>query len=1281
MRFSESGPSIPNQLLEQSDAGRVVFFCGAGVSQYGINSEFHMPNFLELTKLVVEHFKPSKDSNIIKALRTWEKSTNYRPIPLDEIFFLLQNTFCKEEVNQVVTDILSSRNLGMAEPARHKHISQISKNLEGVSQVVTTNFDVLFERAIQDSNVMTHFPPYLPDLSQGTPITGITYLHGRIPEKTHHTTYGISRSSDLILSSADLGRAYLSEGWATDFVRQLVSKYTVVLIGYRADDPPIHYLLVGMGSGKTLKQQNLFAFDRGNSNTLESRWRAKGVTPIAYSDHESLWNTIELWANRSENIQKWRDKTIQIALQDPKTTKPFERGQVTYLMSKVDGFKKFSELTPVAHPEWINVFDKDIRLKRDHMWRDSREGSNVLESPYILDNDTSNNEFNYVETDPVELLKLDDYDNKDLGIPQDKFVKYQYLLDWICKNFDSATMLWWIANQSYISISTIGYLTRRLKENSGLSRKVRLIWNIVLEYQSQKLDRASNNLWQKFLQHVESDGWNESSIREFSKLTSPLITNLRISSRVLWSPYIENLEAIDLFDIIDVDVGFPNKFRDDIDIPDKFLIPALKALQENFTKASLMISEIDFLVEDGLRFTPTTYQDRLVFGDISRKEFTSEVIWFLDLFTRLAKADPISARSLINGLSVEDHYFSRKFKLFGLNFPSLFDIEEVHEFIMNLTPDQFWCSNNKRELLFLIVDRKDEFNQQERKLIIEKVLTIPTGVHNFVDDEEEEIRFSRYTSASYGLYLIKEGFKISQEATRRLNRISKEFGYLRSSEDFFMQETASSSEHAGTDYSIESLIGIPEKDVIDAAIEESQPPGGLFAFSWKDPFSGLVEKEPKIALNALIEKVKSGEYYILFWKRFLEKLPQDASHSIYKEVISHLAEVPEDFMLKVGSSLGMFIKERFDNMVEADKDLTWKLIDKYLLFWVNCSDEYDEKEEVIRKAEKVRSLHGGTYRNVTKKPIGLITECLSIRIEEDMKSLPDNVKLRIERLMTSPSEARSYCISVLAHKIGLLYRVDPDWTQSQLFPHFEFDRDTSEAAWSGLIASEDYIDNKIISSLMHLIVSLFPWVNQFSWTQRDINVCANLVIEMGVTYSMDFHYYYNERIRDCIRGMSEEARLESISSLHHYILRGEVSDTAISFIGNVWPKESYLHTEKLTSQWINLLVDSDEDFPAVYSMVKNFLVPLKYSEPALNIFFKNYENGDSLADKFPSQILDILNRVVLYEADCLYIDIPEMLMKISARHQSEVNNPHYLRLLDLAEKTPFRLNASFTQND
>jgi hypothetical protein len=70
-------------------------------------------------------------------------------------------------------------------------------------------------------------------------ITVLTYLHGRLTQ-TQKSHYG------YILSSSDFGCAYLAERWATKFVKSLIQHYSVVSVGYSAEDLSVHYLLQGL---------------------------------------------------------------------------------------------------------------------------------------------------------------------------------------------------------------------------------------------------------------------------------------------------------------------------------------------------------------------------------------------------------------------------------------------------------------------------------------------------------------------------------------------------------------------------------------------------------------------------------------------------------------------------------------------------------------------------------------------------------------------------------------------------------------------------------------------------------------------------------------------------------------------------------------------------------------------------------------------------------------------------------------------------------------------------
>jgi SIR2-like domain len=53
-----------------------------------------------------------------------------------------------------------------------------------------------------------------------------------------------------VLSSANFGEAYMRSGWASRLVYDLLRRYTLVLVGYSADDPPMRYMLEATEEGR-----------------------------------------------------------------------------------------------------------------------------------------------------------------------------------------------------------------------------------------------------------------------------------------------------------------------------------------------------------------------------------------------------------------------------------------------------------------------------------------------------------------------------------------------------------------------------------------------------------------------------------------------------------------------------------------------------------------------------------------------------------------------------------------------------------------------------------------------------------------------------------------------------------------------------------------------------------------------------------------------------------------------------------------------------------------------
>ena len=349
MRFLADGPSIPVELLEQRDRGNVVFFCGAGVSRPA-----GLPSFFGLAKRVMAALGTPAGLKSRMLLEQGDGTPN-----LDRVFNLLHQEYRRHEVDAAVNRILKTPR--KANSSAHATILRLSRSAAGRPQVVTTNFDHLFERV--DKSLPFHVGPALPDIRSVGSFEGLVYLHGR---SWNPGGPGGGSSKELILSSSDFGRAYLADGWATRFVRELLQNYFIVLVGYSVSDPPVRYLLEGLQSRRESPSSTIYAFDSGDVDQVTDRWRSLGVHALPYQassdpNHAALWKTLGAWAVRADDPDEWRRSIVALAQRSPTQLEPFERGQVAALVQTADGAAAFTTATSPPPADWLCVFDRHVR--------------------------------------------------------------------------------------------------------------------------------------------------------------------------------------------------------------------------------------------------------------------------------------------------------------------------------------------------------------------------------------------------------------------------------------------------------------------------------------------------------------------------------------------------------------------------------------------------------------------------------------------------------------------------------------------------------------------------------------------------------------------------------------------------------------------------------------------------------------------------------------------------------------------------------------------------------
>ena len=215
MRFGEI--DIPEELLEAQENGNLVVFAGAGVS---IPKPANLPDFEKLCDQIEDKFKIHREKFDVD--NDGEKEEQKEPTDqyLGRVFRSKAIGF---KVHQFVKDSFLKAD---SNPNHlHKLLLRLFKNEDNL-KLITTNFDSLFTQVADEMDYNNLDNYYAPALYPGDRFNGIVYLHGSIKKK----------EEDLVLTDIDFSKAYLTEGWAREFLLQMFPNHSVLFYGYSVNE-------------------------------------------------------------------------------------------------------------------------------------------------------------------------------------------------------------------------------------------------------------------------------------------------------------------------------------------------------------------------------------------------------------------------------------------------------------------------------------------------------------------------------------------------------------------------------------------------------------------------------------------------------------------------------------------------------------------------------------------------------------------------------------------------------------------------------------------------------------------------------------------------------------------------------------------------------------------------------------------------------------------------------------------------------------------------------------
>ena len=203
MRLGDA--DLPGELVSAHADGRLVLFVGAGAS---VAVPSGLPTFRDLARRIAD------DSQRL-----------YTEDDLEHADRLLGEIDGDVDVHLRVRDLIG----GAESQPNELHGAIVGLTTASPTpRIVTTNYDRHLSTLLP-SGIDEFEAPALPP---GNDFRGLVYLHGSVRQDPRR----------LVVTKADFGRAYISDGWAAPFLGRLFGDLVTLFIGYGLNDTLMQYL-------------------------------------------------------------------------------------------------------------------------------------------------------------------------------------------------------------------------------------------------------------------------------------------------------------------------------------------------------------------------------------------------------------------------------------------------------------------------------------------------------------------------------------------------------------------------------------------------------------------------------------------------------------------------------------------------------------------------------------------------------------------------------------------------------------------------------------------------------------------------------------------------------------------------------------------------------------------------------------------------------------------------------------------------------------------------------
>ena len=1261
--FVTHGPDIPERLLQAHEDGRVVFFCGAGISYPA-----GLPGFGGLVDAIYDELGTPKEPIEKQAC----KKEQY-DVALD----LLERRYVGQRlaVRTALANVLKPNFRKKDSTATHKALLQLATDRKGKVRLVTTNFDRIFERVIKrlKSGTPGFLAPLLP-IPKPSRWHGVVYLHGLLPDKHDESEF-----DRLVLTSGDFGLAYLTERWAARFVSELFRNYTVCFVGYGINDPVLRYMMDALAADEIRGETRLEAYafagfqDEGQEQAL-IEWKAKGVTPLLYEvpagtqDHSALHSTLREWGNTYRDGVQGKEMIIaQHATTPPlaSSRSDFAVGRVLWALTDGLAAKHFADMNPVPPLKWLEPL-AEAQFDHEDLARfgvtPKAENDNKL-SFSVIRRPTP-----YTHSPLMCIAGMGGQGGKWDSI-------MFHLARWLTRHLNDPKLILWLAKQGgqlhEDFIQLIHGVIEDLDqlENDGKKDELdriladapkavpgsvmRTLWRLLLSGRSKS--HAHHSDLYDWLRRFKQGGLTPTLRIELREILTPCVTLREPFSRI--EELAESREPERIKDLIDWDLelssdhvhstlrDFGNKSHWQAALPD---------LLHDFTMLLRDVLDLKKELGGAEDKSDLSYTDQPSISEHPQNrgfhDWTALIDLTRDAWLATVQTNPAQARLVAEDWWYVPYPLFKRLAFFAAANSDVITPREALDWLLANAHWWLWSVETQRETIRLLVVLAPKLDAQALAEMEQAILQGPPR-EMFKDDIEPK-QWTNIVDHEVWLRLVKTqaaGARLGAIAIAKLNELKQQYPRWVLAEDerdefpVWMDAGWSDAESLPPKF---ELAPASRQELVEWLKKYPSPGSLIHDDGWRE----RCRENFTIAAGALADLAHEDQWPFDRWREALQISAEDSVLGQSWPVMALLlVKAPDELIQQLAHSLSWWLKAE-SKTYEGREDLFFALIRRLLeLEYQNGAD-------------------GDPVSRAINHPVGHVTDALLnwwYRQEpRDAGSLKDEIKLLFTELCdTQVEKFRNGRVLLAAHAISM-FRVDEVWAKEYLLPLFDWQRSEVEArvAWEGFLWSPRIYWPMLTAIKQPLLETARHYDQLGEHAEQYAGFLTFVALDPGDVFTTrELNEATSKLPAAGLLGVAEALTraLEGAGEQHGEYWCNRVRP----YLKAIWPKSREVLTPLISERIGRLCVAAGGAFPEAMETLRHWLQPVEYTG-----FLIHHLRLAKLCEQFPSDALDFLDAVIGNDARLLPREFKQCLDDIGNANQALASDPRFVRLAELSKR-------------